>query len=223
MLRFLRDSNARLSRVLDINRYWRVERLDLSVLRQRLALSYESSGGTYGRSRRRSRRPRTGRTVFRSSPRPAPSSSRRMPASASSFHCRKRARSCLLSSLSTSLAHVWQSQIPFSKSHLALGASRESYRGPPGDAAVMCAATPILTALSGRSCGPLVGFRQSGFEHLTPARLASNSLTDFVKSSLRLGTTHRLPQALPRWALQEVQRVSAENAVSQGSFTKAGC
>src|SRR5205809_732168 len=63
-----------------------------------------------------------------------------------------------------------------------------SYRGPPGDAALMWHATPMFTAFDGTSWGPLVGLRQLGFEHCIPARRARASLTLTVKSSRILAT-----------------------------------
>ena len=46
----------------------------------------------------------------------------------------------------------------------------ESYRGPRGEAAVMWAASPTVIALELSECGPVVGRRQLGFEHIVPAR-----------------------------------------------------
>src|SRR5258708_2256094 len=42
----------------------------------------------------------------------------------------------------------------------------------------------MLTAFAGSSCGPLVGARQSGFEHEYPTRAASARFTTSEKSSL---------------------------------------
>jgi len=58
-----------------------------------------------------------------------------------------------------------------------------SYRGPPGDAAEICAATPRLSAFAGSRCGPDSCARQAGFEHWPPARMARERLSDSEKSS----------------------------------------
>lgn len=61
-----------------------------------------------------------------------------------------------------------------------------SYLAPSGDAAVMCAATPMLTVPSDFcSVGPDVARLQPGFEHLNETRLASLSLIGLEKSSMR--------------------------------------
>src|SRR5208283_4347530 len=83
----------------------------------------------------------------------------------------------------TSLAQDWHSQTPFSIPFRSSDVSDESYLGPPGEAAVMCAATPTFRALACSECGPLVRFRQSGFEQRFPTRLASVSATGLGKSS----------------------------------------
>jgi hypothetical protein len=53
------------------------------------------------------------------------------------------------SSLSTNFAHVWHSQTALLALHRSSLDMLSSYRGPPPDAAVMCAATPTFSALSG--------------------------------------------------------------------------
>jgi hypothetical protein len=72
-------------------------------------------------------------------------------------------------SLSTSLAQVWQSHIPFSALLRCSGLRFALKRGPPADALVMWAATPTLTALDGSSCGPAVSARHAGFENVVVA------------------------------------------------------
>jgi hypothetical protein len=56
--------------------------------------------------------------------------------------------------------------LKFSGDERCAGVSVGSKRGPSGDAAVMWAATPMLTAFVGSSCGPLVGCLQPRLEHL---------------------------------------------------------
>lgn len=62
-------------------------------------------------------------------------------------------------SLSINLAHVWHRQIPFSALFRCSGDWFGSYRGPSGEAAHICAATPTLMALLQSNWGPLVGAR----------------------------------------------------------------
>ena len=69
--------------------------------------------------------------------------------SASIFQRSSMATEYRASSLSTSFAQFWQSHIPFWIEDRSAWGSLESYRGPPGVAAVMCAATPTLMALLG--------------------------------------------------------------------------
>jgi len=73
--------------------------------------------------------------------------------------------------------------MPFEGALRSSGDRPGSYRGPPGDAAVICAATPTFTAFVGSSCGPLVSARQPGFEHRFPTREAKSLLTASEKSS----------------------------------------
>jgi len=87
-------------------------------------------------------------------------------------------------SLSISFAHVWQSQIALPEEARSLGDSAGSYRGPSGEAAVTCAATPTFTVPDGPVCGPLVGWRHLGLEQRNATLLASSSLTPDGKSSL---------------------------------------
>jgi hypothetical protein len=94
-----------------------------------------------------------------------------------------------ISSLSTSFAQDWQSQMPLPIPRLCPGVNDGSYLGPLGEAAVMCAATPTFRALSSSVCGPLVRFLHLGFEQRLPTRLASTSATAFGNSS-------RIPSSL---------------------------
>jgi len=96
-------------------------------------------------------------------------------------------------SLSMSLPHDWQSQIPFSSAVRFSGVKLSSYLGPPGDAAVICAATPIFNAPALSSWGPAVGARQSGREHRCPTRAASTRFVDSEKSSRILEESHLRP------------------------------
>ena len=64
-----------------------------------------------------------------------------------------------------------------------------AYRGPPLAAALMCAATPILTTPTGRSAGPLVRTPQDGAEHRSPERTDSSVANRFEKSSLSVAVT----------------------------------
>ena len=66
--------------------------------------------------------------------------------SARSFHSMRIGTVNLASSLSINLAHDWQAQIPLVAERRASGKRVSSYRGPPDDAAVMCAATPTFAA-----------------------------------------------------------------------------
>ena len=87
-------------------------------------------------------------------------------------------------SLSTSLAHDWQSHIPLSGALRSSLVRAAAYLGPSGEAAVMWAATPILTLPAGSACGPLVGLRHPGVEHRNATRLARRSFVALVKLSL---------------------------------------
>src|ERR1035441_9854333 len=98
-------------------------------------------------------------------------------------HRRRRSGVYWSGSLSMSLAQFWHSQSALS---IALRSSmliRGSYRGPPGAAAQIWAATPMLTALRGSVCGPLVGRRQLGFEHWRPTLFATTSFVSLENSS----------------------------------------
>src|SRR5258708_29488464 len=90
--------------------------------------------------------------------------------SASAFDFFRTSTENRASSLSMCLAQFWHSQIPFDGALRSSGKRPGSYRGPPGDLAVMWAATPTFTALSGSSWRPLVGARHSGFEQGLAAR-----------------------------------------------------
>ena len=82
-----------------------------------------------------------------------------------------------------SLPHVEQHQIPFSMLRRSSDVRLASYLGPPGDAAVTCAATPTFTVLVGLVDGPEVSCRQPGFEQRIPTLFAKSSLVSTVKSS----------------------------------------
>src|SRR6266404_5599902 len=97
-----------------------------------------------------------------------PSSARARP-SAISFHDRSTASVYRSGSLSIRLPHVWHAHIAFFSEHRSSAESAGLYRGPPGDAAVMCAATPTFITLLDWVCGPDVGARQSGLLHRCPA------------------------------------------------------
>ena len=93
----------------------------------------------------------------------------------------------------------WHSQMPFSAEERCCGVNVESYRGPPGAAAVMCAATPLFTALSGCSAGPEATAPQSGLLHRCPTRAArrhcqveqsDQDLRRCVSRTLRSYVTH---------------------------------
>ena len=143
--------------------------------------------------------------------------------SAARFQPSRTARLNRMGSLSISLAHLWQTQIPFEESDRCSGERSFSYLGPPGDAAEICAATPILTAPDGSACGPLVAWRHSGFEHTKPTRLASNSFVDEEKSS-RIGRTFR-PSCLTMsiWFLYNtLGHPTAEIAISLVKTTHYG-
>ncbi len=114
---------------------------------------------------------------------PVPSTCRSASCSASCFQRSSVSSVYLASSLPTSFAQDWQSQMPLPIARRCSGLSEGSYRGPPGDAAVTCAATPTFRALSSSVCGPLVRFLHAGFEQWLPTRLASISTTGLGKSS----------------------------------------
>jgi hypothetical protein len=109
--------------------------------------------------------------------------SRRAACSESRFHSRSNSTVKRSGASSTSLACIWQSQIPFSADPRSSFVKCASYLFPPFAAAVMCAATPTSTVPSELSPGPAVRTRQFGFEHRYPTRRARRSLTDFGKSS----------------------------------------
>lgn len=69
-------------------------------------------------------------------------------------------------SLSIILAQISQSQIPLSIDFRSSLDMFSSYLGPPGDAALIYAATPIDKLLLGSLRGPIVCFLQFGFEHI---------------------------------------------------------
>src|SRR5690349_9767926 len=102
-----------------------------------------------------------------------------------------------MSSSSISLACTWQSQTPLLIDRRSGLDRLASYRGPPGAAAVMWAATPVFETLTS-VCedGPVVARPHHGQEHLKPARLASDSRTVAGKSS-RAGMTNTLWRAGP--------------------------
>jgi len=106
--------------------------------------------------------------------------------SALRFHSRNRSTVYLRSSSSINFAQSWQSHMPLSTDRLSSLDMRASYLGPPGEAAQIWAPTPILIALSGSSCGPVVNLRQPGLEHRDPTRLARSSRSRFRKSCVRL-------------------------------------
>ena len=78
---------------------------------------------------------------------------------------------------------VRKGQMPLAMLRRASRLMVASYRGPPTDAAVMWAATPLFEKRSSLGAGPTVAARHRGFEHLKPTRRASASCTGLVKSS----------------------------------------
>lgn len=86
--------------------------------------------------------------------------------SASLFHLSNSSTVKCDSSESTSFPWVPHSQIPFLWCLRSSTVSVGSYRGPPGEAAVMWAANPTLIVRTSSDAAPLVGIPQSGFEHL---------------------------------------------------------
>ncbi len=62
--------------------------------------------------------------------------------------------------------------------------------GPPGAAAVMCAATPMFTLFVNSLCGPDVALRQLGFEHRIATLLATLVLTAWENSSRAKSQPH---------------------------------
>jgi hypothetical protein len=87
------------------------------------------------------------------------------------------------SSSSINFAWIWQSQIPFVISERAVEVIDASYLGPPGAAAVMCAATPtLIIELADFALGPTVTVRQ--IAHRKADRFASATLVALLKSSL---------------------------------------
>src|ERR1044072_7279184 len=79
--------------------------------------------------------------------------------SAACFHRLSSPSVNLASSLSTRLPQLWQSQIALSACLRSSGVSAGSYLGPPGDAAVIWASTPMLIAFVESAFGPVVWAR----------------------------------------------------------------
>lgn len=104
-------------------------------------------------------------------------------ASASCYQRRIISTVNLRSSESIKSAQLSHNQIPFAMSLRCVCDSDESNLGPPGDAAVICAATPLLKDFVGVSDGPKVGTLHFGFAHKVPTRLESTSRTDLGNSS----------------------------------------
>jgi hypothetical protein len=101
--------------------------------------------------------------------------------SARSFSFCKTAVGNLAVSLSTSFAQLWHNQIPLVGLRRASAVSETSYRTPPGDAAEMWEATPMLTEAIPSSRGPTVARRHR--EQWYPARFARVSTIGWRKSS----------------------------------------
>src|ERR1700686_1695103 len=96
-------------------------------------------------------------------------------------------------SLSIIFAQFWHNQRPLSALARSFGVKPGSKRGPPVDAAVICAATPTFRAFDGSTVGPLVNARHRGLEQWLPTRNASARFTDSEKSSrmVTLNPIHR--------------------------------
>src|SRR5205809_7526808 len=77
--------------------------------------------------------------------------------------------------------------MPLAALRRSAGASLGSHRGPPDDAAVICAATPMPMVRSSSIAGPDVERSQSGFEQWCPTLVAS-VLTVFALNSSRTGS-----------------------------------
>jgi hypothetical protein len=118
-------------------------------------------------------------------------------------------------------AHVWHNQIPFAGDARSAGVKTLSNRGPPGEAAVTWAATPMFTDPLPEESGPLVSRRQSGFEQECPARAAKRRTTELVKSSRidrhtpggssrYAGSFYRPNRALARCSADSVSSVAAQ-------------
>ena len=88
-----------------------------------------------------------------------------------------------------------QSQMPLVICFLWSGVSARLYLGPPGAAAVICAAMPVVMTPSLPYFAPIVARRQLGFEHSQATRLASSSFVFWIKLSL-LDITKLLPPKL---------------------------
>lgn len=85
-------------------------------------------------------------------------------ASALLFQVNRSGSENAIGSVSMRCAQFWHSQIPFRAFLLCSGVKFGLYRGPFADAAVMCAATPILETLEASHRGPLVKALHSGLE-----------------------------------------------------------
>jgi hypothetical protein len=81
-------------------------------------------------------------------------------------------------SLSTNLAQVSHSHMPFDALQRSFSLRLESNRGPPGEAAVMWAATPTLIDFDGSLRGPDVSASHSGLEQRSPTLWARVRFTD---------------------------------------------
>src|ERR1044072_2295228 len=103
--------------------------------------------------------------------------------SAACFHRLSSPSVNLASSFSTRLPQLWQSQIALSACLRSPGVSAGAYLGPPGDAAVIWAATPMLIAFVESAFGPVVCQRHDGFEQRLLTRAAITLFTSLLKSS----------------------------------------
>jgi hypothetical protein len=74
--------------------------------------------------------------------------------------------------------------MPFSSDVRSAFESCAENLGPFGDAAVICAAIPMLVILSPFVAGPVVWTRQSGLEHRLATRCRRVSWTALLKLSL---------------------------------------
>ncbi len=113
------------------------------------------------------------------------------------FQLRRSSTEYFLSSRSMIAAHSLQSHIPFDTSVLSSLLMLGSYLAWPPLAALICAASPRLTALSSSECGPLVDHLQAGFEHTCPARFARVSLVFCKKSGPSAIAEFPLKRLLP--------------------------
>src|SRR4029078_4055122 len=88
----------------------------------------------------------------------------------------------------------WHSQIPLSLLRRSSRVWAALWRGPPGEAAQICAATPTMTIPSCLAFDPTVARPQSGAEHRKPTALPISVTVFGEKLSRTLNPNSDLPR-----------------------------